>query len=334
MSTVRPSVEPTLPLSLLDRVTDVDRHDLARRQFLADVRHGLSRPQKTLPCKYFYDARGSKLFDQICELPEYYPTRTEMAILRTRLDEIADLVPLGAVLIEYGSGSSQKTRLLLDRLDGLAAYVPVDICGPHLLRSAQRLKARSPRLTIRPICADFTRPLRLPHFENRPRVLFFPGSTIGNFAPDDAIDLLRGMARLAGPSGGLLIGVDLLKSPDILIRAYDDRAGVTAAFNRNLLARINRELNGTFDLEAFAHRAVFNAQMCRIEMHLVSQRDQRAEVDGMPFHFVAGETIHTENSHKYSRESFADLADRAGWEVRMIWTDPQELFSVQYLVVR
>jgi dimethylhistidine N-methyltransferase len=326
MSVARPNAEPRLRLSPPAKI------DYARRQFLADVLDGFSATRKTLPCKYFYDARGSELFDRICELPEYYPTRTETAILRDRIGEIAAVMPFGAALIEYGSGSSTKTRLLLDKLDDLAAYVPVDISGSHLLRSAWRLRARYPRLSVRPVCADFTQPFHLPDLDDRPRVVFFPGSTIGNFGPEDAIDLLAGMAEVAVSGGGLLIGVDLLKSPDVLIPAYDDAAGVTAAFNLNLLARINRELSGTFDLDAFSHRAVFNADESRVEMHLVSEIEQVAEVGGTPFRFAEGETIHTENSHKYSRERFADLAARAGWRVEAVWTDPAELFSVQYLV--
>ncbi len=310
----------------------IDRPDPAGRQFLTDVREGFGRPQKTLPCKYFYDARGSELFDRICELPEYYPTRTETAILSDRLDEIAGVMPFGPVLIEYGSGSSTKTRLLLDRFDDLAAYVPVDICGRHLLRSAWTLRARYPRLCVHPICADFPRPFHVPEFDGRPRVLFFPGSTIGNFGPREAVEVLAGMAKVAGPGGELLIGVDLLKSPEVLVRAYDDAAGVTAAFNLNLLDRINRELDGTFDLEAFAHRAVFNADAGRIEMHLVSRTDQAVEIDGEPFRFAEGETIHTENSHKCSIDGFADLASQAGWRVDTVWTDADALFSVQYLV--
>jgi L-histidine Nalpha-methyltransferase len=312
--------------------TEVDRHDQARRQFRADVLEGLSKRQKTLPCKYLYDARGSQLFDRICELPEYYPTRTEAAILRDHIGEIAGCFPYGAVLIEYGSGSSTKTRLLLDRVDDLSAYVPVDICSDHLLRSARRLKARYPRLRVRPICADFTRPFRVPRLDDRPRAVFFPGSTIGNFGPEEAVGLLRSMAKVAGSGGGLLIGVDLLKSPAILEPAYDDASGVTAAFNLNLLARVNRELDGTFDLAAFAHRAVFNTVESRVEMHLVSRTEQVAKVGETAFHFEAGETIHTENSHKYSRESFAELARRGGWRVESVWTDASELFSVQYLV--
>lgn len=329
MSVARPTAEP-----LRLRLATADRLDAARRHFLADVLEGLSKPKKTLPCKYFYDARGSELFDRICELAEYYPTRIETAILRDNLDSIAGTMPFGPVLIEYGSGSSTKTRLLLDRLDDLAAYVPVDICGGHLLRSAWSLRARYPRLRVHPICADFTRPFRVPDFERRPRVVFFPGSTIGNFGPIEAIDLLAGMAKVTGSGGGLLIGVDLLKPREILEAAYDDSAGVTAAFNLNLLERVNRELDGTFDLDGFAHRAIFNADDGRVEMHLVSRTDQVAEVAGQPFRFAAGETIHTENSHKYSREGFAELAARAGWRVDSIWTDAREFFSVQYLVAR
>lgn len=297
-----------------------------------DVVAGLSKSQKTLPCKYFYDARGSELFDRICELPEYYPTRTETAILESNLDEIAAVVPDGAALIEYGSGSSTKTRLLLDRLEGLEAYVPVDICDSHLLRSAWRLKSRYPRLTVRPVCADFTTPFRVPRLDGRPRVLFFPGSTIGNFGPADAVALLTGMADIARRGGGLLIGVDLLKPRDVLIPAYDDAEGVTAAFNLNLLERINHELGGTFDLEAFEHRAIFNADDSRVEMHLVSLDDQVVDIAGVPFRFAAGETIHTENSYKYSPDAFADLASRGGWRVERVWTDERRYFGVHYLV--
>lgn len=329
MSVAHPTAEPLRP-----RLALIDGLDAARREFLTDVLEGLSRPRKTLPCKYFYDARGSELFDCICELPEYYPTRTETAILRENLDGIAEVMPFGPVLIEYGSGSSTKTRLLLDRLDDLAAYVPVDICGRHLLRSAWSLRARYPRLRVHPICADFTRPFRVPAFDHRPRVVFFPGSTIGNFGPKEAVELLAGMAKVAGSGGGLLIGVDLLKAREILEPAYDDDAGITAAFNLNLLERINRELDGTFDLDGFSHRAVFNAEDGRVEMHLVSREDQVATIAGRPFHFAAGETIHTENSHKYSRAGFAELASRAGWRVDTVWTDTREFFSVQYLIVR
>jgi dimethylhistidine N-methyltransferase len=334
MSTVRGVADPFVqrigPPRALDR--RARERDRATAEFRADVIEGLSQVQKTLPCKYFYDARGSELFDAICELPEYYPTRTETAILGESLDEISDVIPAGAALIEYGSGSSTKTRLLLDRLDGLGAYVPVDICGSHLLRSAWQLKARYPRLIVRPVCADFTQPFRVPRLDGRPRVLFFPGSTIGNFGPADAVALLTSMADVACKDGGLLIGVDLLKPRDVLVPAYDDAAGVTAEFNLNLLTRINRELDGTFDLDAFEHRAIFNADDSRVEMHLLSLEEQVVEVGNVPFRFAAGETIHTENSYKYSRDAFAALALRAGWRVEHVWSDERAYFGVHYLV--
>ena len=334
MSTVRGVADPLLKRTgpLRGRDHTGEQRDRATAEFRAEVMEGLSQPQKTLPCKYFYDARGSELFDQICELPEYYPTRTETAILAQSVDEIASVVPPGAVLIEYGSGSSTKTRLLLDRLEGLGAYVPVEICDSHLLRSAWQLKSHYPRLIVRPVCADFTRSFRVPRLDGRPRVLFFPGSTIGNFGPADAIALMTSMADVARKGGGLLIGVDLLKPRDVLIPAYDDAAGVTAAFNLNLLERINRELDGTFDLDAFEHRALFNADDSRIEMHLISLEEQVVEVGEVPFRFAAGETIHTENSYKYSRAAFAELANRAGWRVEHVWTDDREYFGVHYLV--
>lgn len=307
------------------------RHDRDRSQFRADVIAGLSQLPKSLPCKYFYDAVGSRLFDQICELPEYYPTRTELGIFQDRLNEIAADIPNGAALIEYGSGSSTKTRLLLDRLEDLSAYVPVEICRSHLLRTAWQLRARYPRIKVKPVCADFTRAFRLPRLGQRPRVIFFPGSTIGNFPPEEAVRLMRSMARQAGRDGGLLIGVDLLKGRDVLEAAYADCAGVTAEFNLNLLVRINRELGGTFDRSSFAHRANFNADLGRVEMHLLSLRDQSVEIAGERIFFAEGETIHTENSHKYSIEGFRSLAEQAGWSPSSVWTDRDNLFSVHYL---
>ena len=324
------------PVSPPPAVSAVD----GRAEFLADVHAGLAQSQKSLPCKYLYDARGAELFDRICELAEYYPTRTETQILTNRLDEIADRVPAGAVLIEYGSGSSLKTRLLLDRLDDLGAYVPVDISASYLDRSAKELRRRYPGLRVEPVCADFTQPSQMPNFgtlpdcEGRPRVLFFPGSTIGNFGPAEATDLLASMAAVVGAGGGLLIGVDLRKSPAILKPAYDDQTGVTADFNINLLVRINRELHGTFNLMAFKHLARWNPVESRMEMHLMSLRSQTVQVQSRRFHFAAGETIHTENSYKYSREAFASLANGAGWHVETLWTDPAALFSVQYLTAQ
>ncbi|MEM8559769.1 MAG: L-histidine N(alpha)-methyltransferase [Bacteroidota bacterium] len=310
--------------------------------FLADVVAGLSTTPKTLPCKYFYDERGSALFDQITELDAYYPTRTEAAIMAAHVEAMAEAVGPRAALVEYGSGSSEKTRRLLAALPDLAAYVPIDISGDYLQAQAERLRQRFPETLILPVAADFTAPFALPALppDTARRVVYFPGSTIGNFAPGPAVRLLRQMADVAGPSsdgrgGGLLIGADLVKDRDVLVRAYDDPEGVTAAFNLNLLARINRDLGGTFDLDAFRHEARWNEEDARIEMHLVSERAQTVHVGttqagGGTFRFAAGESIHTENSHKYTLDGFARLAGRAGWTRRRVWTDPAGSFSVQY----
>jgi dimethylhistidine N-methyltransferase len=305
----------------------------AADDFVRDVVEGLSRPAKELPCKYFYDARGSRLFDRICRLEEYYPTRCELALLRRHGAALAEAVGPGCALVEYGSGSSLKTRLLLDRLPDAAAYVPVDISGEHLFRSARRLARHYPSLEVAPVCADFTRPFALPPLRRpvRRRVVYFSGSTIGNFGPAEAAALLAGIARLCGPGGGLLIGVDLDKDPRLLEAAYNDRLGVTAAFNLNLLARINRELGADFDLAAFRHHAFYDRRHRRIEMHLVSRRPQTAHVAGTAFAFAEGETIRTEYSHKYRPEDFRALARPAGLEVEQVWTDDERLYSVQYL---
>lgn len=304
--------------------------------FLRDVLEGLGRPQKTLPCKYFYDAEGSRLFDRICELEEYYPTRCERSILERHAADMADLMGPGCMLIEYGSGSSDKTRLLLDQLRGPAAYVPVDISAGHLLRSARRLARRYPLLEVLPVCADFTRPFQLPESRSAGgrRIVFFSGSTIGNFGPPEAIGLLRDIVRLVGSGGGLLIGVDLKKERDILERAYNDAAGVTAAFNLNLLARINRELGGDFRLDRFHHHAHYDADQGRIEMHLISREAQTIHVGPAAFSFAAGESICTEYSYKYSLDDFRDLAAQAGLARERVWTDADRLYSVQYLRVR
>ncbi len=297
------------------------------RSFLRDVLAGLSSSPRTLPCKYFYDERGSALFDEICTLEEYYPTRTEAAILRDNAQAIADAAGPGAVLIEYGSGSSVKTRLLLDALDAPAAYVPVDISREHLLRCAAALAREYPALPVLPAAADFTRPFRLPALPEGRRVVYFSGSTIGNFAPAEAC---RIMGHIADIADALLIGVDLRKGRDVLEPAYNDARGVTAAFNLNLLARINRELGGDFDLSAWRHRALFNERYGRIEMRLVSVRDQSVRVGGRRFDFGAGEEICTEHSHKYTLPGFASLCRRAGLEVGRVWTDRAGLFSVQF----
>jgi dimethylhistidine N-methyltransferase len=310
--------------------------DLERERFLADALDGLRQRRKTLPCKYFYDAEGSKLFDQICALPEYYPTRTELGILRAHAADMAQCLGPETLLVEYGSGSSVKTRLLLDRLARPAAYVPVDISREHLLETALALRVDYPQLEIAPVCADFAVPFALPR-PRRPavrRAVYFPGSTIGNFSEAGAIALMAGVARLVGPGGVFLVGVDLAKDPRVLERAYDDAAGVTAAFNLNLLARMNRELDADFDLRRFRHRAIWVESVRRIEMHLVSDVEQVAHLEGVEIHFERGESICTEHSHKYTQDGFARLARRAGLAVRRVWTDRAERFSVQYLEAR
>lgn len=297
----------------------------------ADALAGLSAPQKYLPCKYLYDDLGSWLFEQICELPEYYPTRTELAITRAHAAELAAVCGPGCALLEFGSGSSVKTRILLEHLSHPAAYVPIDISRVHLLTAAEALAFDYPRVPILPVCGDFTREIPPLDLGERRTVVYFPGSTIGNFVEDEAVALLRGIAARVGPGGGLLIGVDLQKDAKLLHAAYNDARGVTAAFNLNLLSRLNRELGADFDLDAFAHLAVYDPAAARIEMRLVSRYDQVVRIDGRPLVFAAGEHILSEYAHKYTREGFAALAARAGLQVRQVWTDPAELFSVQYL---
>ncbi len=300
--------------------------------FMADVLRGLSKPRKSLPTQYLYDELGSQLFDQICELPEYYPTRTELSIMDARVAEMAEVIGPDALVVEYGSGSSTKTRLLLESLETPAAYVPVDISREHLMRSARTLAERFPGLEVLPVCADFTVPFDVPEPTRTPsrRIVYFPGSTIGNFEPDDAVALLQTMAQEAGPGGGLLIGVDLRKEASVLEAAYDDAAGVTGAFNLNLLTRANRELDANFDVERFRHRAPYDADAGRIEMLLVSEVEQEVTIRGRRFQFEAGEEIHTEFSHKYTVEGFAALAAKAGFKAVKAWTDERSLFSVHY----
>jgi len=300
--------------------------------FRQDVLAGLTSVRKTLPCKYLYDKRGSELFDRICDASDYYPTRTEIGIMRRSAAEMAEVIGPRAVVIEYGSGSSMKTPLLLERLENPSAYVPVDISGEHLAEAAERIAAQFPNLDVYPVCADFTRPFDLPEEIDAEanRTAYFPGSTIGNLTPDQASSLLKNMyAETNG--GSVLLGVDLKKDRAVLERAYDDDEGVTAAFNMNLLVRINRELGADFDSGAFEHRAVFNESLHRVEMHLVSLKRQAVTIGDVTFSFDAEETIHTENSHKYSLERFADIAGTAGWRVERVWTDDRRLFSVQFL---
>ena len=303
--------------------------------FEAEALAGLSAFEKTLPCKYFYDADGSQLFDQICDLPEYYPTRTELAIMRQHIGEMAALIGPDCLLVEYGSGSSTKTRILLDHLPDLAGYVPMDISREHLLKTARSLASAYPRLDILPLVADYTAPYTIPAARRpvRSRTVYFPGSTIGNFHREQAEAFLSQIAQVCGPGGGLLIGVDLKKPASVLEPAYDDAQGVTAAFNLNLLRRMNTELGTDFDLDGFAHRAFYNALAGRVEMHLMSLRPQTVHLAGREIAFEEEETILTECSYKYSLDEFADLAARAGFVVRRVWTDAAPLFSVQYLTV-
>jgi L-histidine Nalpha-methyltransferase len=313
----------------------VENRPVPRSQFRSDVLTGLSRSPKEIPSKYFYDARGSTLFDRICELPEYYLTRTEISIMRRHAGSMAEALGPHCLLVEYGSGSSVKTPILIEALRHPAGYVPVDISREHLFSSASCLARRFPNLDIKPIWADFTETfdLRNANPEMHRAVVYFPGSTIGNFTPDQADKLLKDMARLVGPGGALLIGVDLHKPAEIVEAAYNDRAGVTADFNLNLLARINRELGGNFHLDSFAHRAFFDREQSRIEMHLVSKKKQVVRIGRAAIALSDGESIRTEYSHKYCPEHFARLARQAGFEMQKIWMDDQRLFSVQYLTV-
>jgi dimethylhistidine N-methyltransferase len=303
--------------------------------FACDVIEGLSAPQKYLLAKHFYDAAGSRLFEEITALPEYYPTRTELGILRAHAAAIVGPVAPQTALIEFGSGATTKVRVLLDAVPQIAAYVPVDISVEFLNGEAARLKRDFPRLEVLPVAADFTGLFDLPvKVRARPRVGFFPGSTIGNFEPPAAAAFLRRAARILGPGSALVVGVDLVKDAAVLDAAYDDAAGVTARFNLNILARINRELDGNFDLDAFTHRAFFDREHSRIEMHLVSRVRQQVRVAGHTFAFGAGETIHTENSYKYTPSGFADLARGAGWTRRAVFTDADSYFSVHALTAK
>ena len=306
----------------------------ARSSFLADVVAGLSARPRSIPAKYFYDERGSELFDAITRLDAYYPTRTERGILETYGDEIVDAIGKDSALVEYGSGSSDKTRVLLDALHArrtLAAYVPIDISENYLLATAERLRASYPGLPVLPVAADYTEPFDLPPLpdETTRRVVFFPGSTIGNFTPDEAEHFLGQMRDVAGPGGAVLLGVDQRKDPDVLWAAYDDPEGVTAAFNLNLLHRLNAEFGADAEPGAWAHEARWNDERGRVEMHLRSLRDQTLHVGDRAFSFRTGETIHTENSYKYDADGLAAVAARAGLHRERRWTDPRGWFAVE-----
>ena len=299
--------------------------------FEADVLAGLSATPKRVAAKYFYDGTGSLLFERITEMPEYYPTRSEMSILRDHAADIAKLIPQGAALVEFGSGSSKKVRILLKAVNGLAAYVPVDISGEMLEQEAIDLQPDFPQLKVLPVQADITQDFKLPAeaLAAPARVGFFPGSTIGNFEPHEACAFLRHAGRILGKSATLIVGADLIKPAEILNAAYNDAAGVTARFNLNLLVRINRELRGTFKLDTFEHHAFYNRERQRVEMHLASLKRQKVKVAGETVEFRAGETIHTENSYKYSIESLGALARGAGWQPAAAWTDARDYFSIQ-----
>lgn len=303
-----------------------------REQFLDDVLDGLACPKKQLNPKYFYDAAGSKLFDRITRLPEYYITRTETKMMEGLAGSISAACSDTEVIIEFGSGSGQRSELLLESLPQAHIYVPIDVSEEQLAATARVVTEAHPQITVDPLVGDFTDDIRVPTALSPRRLGYFPGSTIGNFPPREAVRFLANARQLLGPQARMLIGVDLVKPFDVLERAYNDQKGVTAAFNLNVLHRINSELDATFDVDQFAHWAFFNEQQSRIEMHLVSLKDQKVTVDRTQrFSFLKGETIHTENSYKYSPEHFRELAQEAGWRPSRFWTDDKQLFSLHLL---
>jgi dimethylhistidine N-methyltransferase len=316
----------------ISQPASLTEQDLSVADDMSEIIEGLSKQQKSLPPKFFYDERGSRLFDAICELPEYYLTRTELSIMQTHIDEIVALVGPQASLIEFGSGSSLKTRMLLERLDRLAAYVPVDISREHLMAAAGSLAAEYPAVEVWPVLADFMQPFELPNPSVMPlrNIVYFPGSTIGNFSPDEAHKLLKVMHVAAGEDGALLIGVDLQKDIGVIERAYNDEDGVTAEFNVNMLSHLNNEFGANFNLDLFRPSAVYDAEHGRVEMSLISECEQNVRVGGRSFHFAEGEALITEHSHKYTLEQFSGMAQKAGFVVDTVWTDPEQLFSVQY----
>jgi dimethylhistidine N-methyltransferase len=309
------------------------RHEAAASDSFADhVINGLGDSPKWLSAKYFYDAAGSDLFEEITRLPEYYPTRTELTILASNARAMSAYIPLAAALVEFGTGSTKKARILLNAAPQIAAYVPVDISTEFLAQEAAAVRRDLPNIVVLPVAADFTRDFDLPaQIRNRPRVGFFPGSTIGNFEPQDAAEFLRQAGRILGAGATMIVGVDRIKDEAVLNAAYDDAAGVTARFNLNILRRMNRELGGDFDLSSFRHRAFYNVADHRIEMHLESLKAQTVTVAGRAFSFAKGETIHTENSYKYTVDSFRALAADAGWRPVATWTDANDYFAMHAL---
>jgi len=306
-----------------------------QEEILSEVKEGLLKERKQLPSKLFYDERGSALFDLICELEEYYPTRTELQIMQDNIKEIGSLLGEGTLLIELGSGSSTKIRLLLDHIPGLAGYVPIDISAEHLARSSESLKNKYPSLNIYSLAADYTKDFELPSINNPYDHIaaYYPGSTIGNFKPDEARKFLKRIAKIVGKNGGMIIGVDLKKDKKIIEAAYNDKKGVTADFNLNMLSHINNRLDSNFDVNKFSHLAFYNEMKGRIEMHLVSEENQRVRLNGTSISFEKGEDILTEYSYKYSIEDFTNLVSDI-FEVRKVWTDRNNLFSIQYLRVK
>nr|VFJ86177.1 MAG: dimethylhistidine N-methyltransferase [Candidatus Kentron sp. LFY] len=299
-----------------------------------DVLNGLSSRPKAIPPKFFYDERGSFLFEQITKMPEYYPTRTEVNLINEYSSDMASQLPKKCLLIDLGSGSSEKVRLIIDALQP-AAYMPIDISKEYLRQSAQKMAQDYPNLDIHAVCADYSNEFRLPYCpESMQRVAFFPGSSIGNFDPAEAQEFLRRVAGFLGKNGTLLIGVDLKKDPALLNNAYNDSQGVTASFNMNLLRRINDELNSDFDLSYFYHHAFYNESLGRIEMHLVSDKPQKVSMEGKEFIFAEGESIHTESSYKYTVDEFDNLSSEAGFQLKRVWVDSSELFSIHCLLVR
>ena len=296
-----------------------------------EVLESLQASPRTISSKYFYDARGCELFDAICELPEYYPTRTELGIMERNAGEMADRIGRGAVVVEYGSGASVKPRLLLDALESPRAYLPLDIASEHLQEAAAELRMRYPDLEVIPVQGDFTQAIALPkQMPSGRRIVYFPGSTIGNLRPHDAISLLRRVVEMC-PGGGMLLGLDLVKDKRVLEAAYNDEDGVTAEFNVNALAHLNRQVGADFQTDVFRHRAFFNERQKRIEMHVVAASDTSVNISGTTVHSECGESIRTELSHKYELESFPQMAEQAGMRVKDVWTDDKDWFAVVWL---